>query len=140
MYAETTTVNFSLRPNMPVTIQGYRIPLDVVDCIAEEIANADGTSSLRSCALVCRDFTDICQKRIFAEVTLFNTDDSNVDPSQSLMTRFDKLLQLKAGIADYVGTLRYIYDAHHNPAHSAILRSLRSVETFSFSNSVDSPS
>lgn len=108
------------------------LPLDVVECILEQLElvdeDLDDRSSLKACSTVCRDFAPLCQKRIFSNVAL--SDDVSNQSDIGSLYRLESLLRKKPHISDYIRTLKYKHSVDSEMPVAFIFDRLRFVTTF----------
>ncbi|KAF5321155.1 hypothetical protein D9619_001290 [Psilocybe cf. subviscida] len=88
----------------------WKLPLDILDCILQQLAEYDDLHSLKMCALVCTDLTHLCQRRIFNQIMLANFVSEDMHVKAQTPTRFEELLNQNPKVADYVRSLHYQYD------------------------------
>ncbi|KAF8954250.1 hypothetical protein BDZ97DRAFT_492293 [Flammula alnicola] len=107
----------------------YIVPLDVIEVIAQELANDKDMASLKACSLVCREFVRICRYHIFFDIRL--ADSSTYLARAPPVRRLKKLLDRNPSIAGYVRSLDYV--SRFNPKRSTpVLMHLNRVRSFKF--------
>jgi len=103
------------------------VPHDIIEIIIDILAENKDMASLKTCSLVCRAFSSICQKHIFSSVKLNSTKGPNHPPTRKFMRLLDK----NPSIAGYVRSLDYVsrFDGQRGPP---ILQRLHRVNNFTF--------
>lgn len=105
------------------------VPLDIVELIMEELAKEEDIETLKTCSLACRHFRPICQRRIFAAISLdFSKRHFRKNP---LAPRFRRLVDRNPSIVGYVRSLDYV-DLFDSKRGAPVLRRFRHIKSFTF--------
>jgi len=104
------------------------LPLDIIEIIADDIAEDDDTDSLKSCSLVSSAFRDIFRKHLLSTIHLDLSRGRPKEPPQCRSKEYPC-------VADYVRTLTFTTHERHTSRKrggGSILRHFHRVQSFIF--------